>query len=221
MVIDQATGAWIRQLGVYLGSQTNNEAEYNGALAAVMTAAKLRSTLSVDRVVFKGDSQLVVRQLNGMYQVRAENLKDVHAKVLSIARKAFAGRFEFQHVMREDNSVADRLANEAMDRQKSFERRRTLPNPTADARAADSPADPTPEASPTGVALALDSQDTELDSSALTATEINRLRVAQLKWELDRCGLPTDGRAQELRDRLRLHLNLRPARRASGAAKPP
>jgi ribonuclease HI len=92
-----------------LGIATNNVAEYNGLLAALRWAVQhgIRS-LSV-----RSDSELLVKQMTGAYRVRSEGLQPLYEEARKLGRAI--GRVTFEHIRREFNKDADRLANEAMD----------------------------------------------------------------------------------------------------------
>jgi ribonuclease HI len=92
-----------------LGRATNNVAEYNAAIAALEAALGLGAR----RVELRMDSELVVRQLSGRYKVRNPRLASLYKRVLAL-RDRFE-RVTAVHVPREQNCVADRLANEALD----------------------------------------------------------------------------------------------------------
>ena len=103
---------------LYLGTATNNVAEY----AALLAALERAYVLGVDILEVTSDSQLLVEQMNGGYKVKAANLKPLWLQ----ARMLAAGfrRFTITHVPRAANRAADELANRAMD-----ERSSTLPRP--------------------------------------------------------------------------------------------
>ena len=108
-VIYDENEALIEELFCYLGSTTNNVAEYQGLLMGLKAAIKLGAR----RLQVQSDSELLVRQLNGVYRVRNEKLKSLHREAMELL-----GRFEsygITHVRREFNRVADRLANRAID----------------------------------------------------------------------------------------------------------
>ncbi len=108
-VIEEPGGRLLGSGYAFLGRRTNNEAEYE----AVVRALSAVQDLGVRDVQLRSDSELLVRQLNGQYQVRAPKLIPLHIRVREIAR-AFA-RFEARHVPREDNTRADAQANLAID----------------------------------------------------------------------------------------------------------
>jgi len=88
---------------------TNNVAEYRGLLAALRWAAD--HEVAAFRV--RSDSLLLVKQMRGEYRVKNAGLQPLHAEARSLARRI--GKVTFEHVRRELNTEADRLANEAMD----------------------------------------------------------------------------------------------------------
>jgi ribonuclease HI len=94
----------------YLGVRTNNVAEYTGLLRALALAAELGSR-EVDLLL---DSQLIVEQLHGRWKVKDPKLRPLREEA-----RARLGRFErwsARHVRRAENTAADALANEAIDR---------------------------------------------------------------------------------------------------------
>ncbi|HJW20811.1 MAG TPA: ribonuclease HI family protein [Candidatus Limnocylindrales bacterium] len=95
----------------YLGVQTNNVAEYNGVLRAVTLARELGAA----RAELLLDSNLIVEQLHGRWRVKDAKLRPLWAEVLRVLRSLPAG-WTAVHVRREQNTIADRLANEAIDR---------------------------------------------------------------------------------------------------------
>jgi ribonuclease HI len=106
--IEQDDGTVV-ELKESLGVATNNVAEYNGLLAALRWAAEhgLR-TLHV-----RSDSELLVKQMKGIYRVKSPGLQTLYEEARALTRQV--GRVTFEHVRREFNKDADRLANEAMD----------------------------------------------------------------------------------------------------------
>jgi probable phosphoglycerate mutase len=92
-----------------LGIATNNVAEYNGLLAALRWALDHGiATLHV-----RADSELIVKQMKGVYRVKNPGLIPLYEDARLLVRQI--GRVTFEHVRRELNKDADRLANEAMD----------------------------------------------------------------------------------------------------------
>ena len=106
--IERADGSVV-ELKEALPLATNNVAEYNGLLAALRwAAANGISTLHI-----RSDSELLVKQMKGQYRVKNPGLQPLYEEAAALARRI--GRVTFEHVRREFNKEADRLANEAMD----------------------------------------------------------------------------------------------------------
>jgi len=119
IVIADASGNEIEALGETIGHATNNEAEYRALLRGLERAA-----LHGDTIEVRTDSELLARQLNGAYRVRAANLKPLHAQAQR-ALKQFT-RATIAIIPRELNRRADALANEALDKRRNPLERRTI-----------------------------------------------------------------------------------------------
>jgi len=102
----------LKQHGEYIGKATNNVAEY----LAVLKSLDLAKRFTNQNVFVYSDSELLVRQLNGTYQVKNENLKKLFNQVQKL-QNSFQ-KVVFTHVRREYNVIADQLANEALDKHK-------------------------------------------------------------------------------------------------------
>jgi len=109
-VITDGAGQVVARLSEFLGIQTNNYAEYSGLLAVLKWA--LEHGQRKLRVV--SDSELMVKQMKGQYQVASPGLRPLWEEAKGLARKLDG--FEMSHTLRGGNKEADRLANEAMDR---------------------------------------------------------------------------------------------------------
>ncbi len=110
-------GAVLAEVAKFLGHKTNNFAEYEAVIVGLEAIKKLvpekeRKGTEID---VRLDSELIQRQLNGIYQVKEESLFPQFIKVHNMRVKDFP-LMTFTHVPREKNKDADRLANEAMDR---------------------------------------------------------------------------------------------------------
>ena len=92
-----------------VGVATNNVAEYRGLLAALAWAVEN----GIADLHIRADSDLLVKQMRGEYRVKNEGLKPLWQQAQTLVRQV--GRVKFEHVRRELNTEADRLANEAMD----------------------------------------------------------------------------------------------------------
>lgn len=110
VLIEDQAGRRVAGLSQYLGNRTNNYAEYSGLLAALEYA--LAHGPKALKVI--SDSELMVRQIKGVYKVRNAALLELYQKAQQLIRQM--EWFEIGHVLRESNREADRLANEAMDR---------------------------------------------------------------------------------------------------------
>src|SRR6201984_2997260 len=110
VVVQDEAGRKVATLSEYLGHQTNNFAEYQGLIAALEYA--LQRGPKALKVI--SDSELLVRQIKGIYKVKNPTLQDLHARAKELIRQL--DWFSIGHALREHNQDADRLANEAMDR---------------------------------------------------------------------------------------------------------
>lgn len=108
-VIFDETGRVLEELCHYLGHATNNVAEYQGLLMGVEGVLRLGGK----RLRVQSDSELMVRQLNGLYRVKNDKLRRLYKKVLDLLHRLEA--YRIIHVAREHNRLADQLANRAID----------------------------------------------------------------------------------------------------------
>ncbi len=119
VVIRNADGTALAEIGEYIGHATNNVAEYRALIRALEEA----QSLGGQRLSIRADSELVVRQLYGRYEVKSPNLKPLFARVRELLRQ-----FEHvTHVPREENRLADKLATGAI---KAAKKAQELPNVT-------------------------------------------------------------------------------------------
>ena len=110
IVLTDARGNVLQELGETIGDATNNVAEYRALLRGVALAAARHA----DEIEVRTDSELMARQLSGAYRVKAANLKPLHEQ----AQRALAQfpRVSIHHIPREQNRRADALANAALDK---------------------------------------------------------------------------------------------------------
>ena len=108
-VILAADGTTVAELSEYLGSATNNVAEYR-ALALTLRRAR---ELGFESAVIHMDSELIVRQLNGIYRVKDPKMLELHSEVRRLLRD-FAD-WKIVHIPRTKNKRADELVNNALD----------------------------------------------------------------------------------------------------------
>ena len=97
----------------HIGTTTNNVAEYT----ALLHLLKQMSARSCSRLIAHSDSELMVRQINGEYRVKDEELRKYVQKIVRLLEKA-PFQFELRHVRREENREADKLANRGIDSKK-------------------------------------------------------------------------------------------------------
>lgn len=109
VIVRDETGGVLLERGKKIGSATNNVAEYKALLLGI----ELAKELGADQVELIGDSELIVKQVQGKYKVKNEGMKPLHAE----AKEALSGfdSWEIRHVKRELNKDADRIVNEALD----------------------------------------------------------------------------------------------------------
>ncbi|OQA52637.1 MAG: 14.7 kDa ribonuclease H-like protein [candidate division WS2 bacterium ADurb.Bin280] len=93
-----------------IGEATNNVAEYSAFLESI----KLIKDFECGKIVFKLDSELVVRQINGQYKVKNEKIRPLFAQVVENLSMINVP-YEVVHIRREENKVADSLVNQALD----------------------------------------------------------------------------------------------------------
>ncbi len=107
--VERPDGTLLEELAESIGVATNNVAEYRGLIAALEWArARGERALHV-----RSDSLLLVQQMLGRYRVKHPGLQPLHARARLLAHEI--GGVTFEHVRRESNTHADRLANTAMD----------------------------------------------------------------------------------------------------------
>jgi ribonuclease HI len=110
VVIQDEAGKKVAALSQYLGHQTNNVAEYQGLIAALEYA--IEHGHKALKVV--SDSELLVRQIKGIYKVKNLTLQELHGRAQELI--AQLEWFSIDHALREHNREADELANQAMDK---------------------------------------------------------------------------------------------------------
>lgn len=98
-----------KRLKKFLGTATNNVAEYSALVTALESALRF----GICKLRVRADSELVVKQVKGLYRVKSLDLKPLYNRVKELAAKFDS--FQIAHVRREGNAAADQLANEAID----------------------------------------------------------------------------------------------------------
>jgi ribonuclease HI len=108
-VIISPDGHVVAKVGKFLGDETNNVAEYMGLIIGLKRA----KAMGIKELDVLADSELMVKQLNGDYAVKAEHLKPLHEEAKGLL-KAFS-EIEIRHIPREENAQADAMSNRAID----------------------------------------------------------------------------------------------------------
>ena len=108
-MIEDENGKVLEEHAKFLGVKTNNQAEYEAVILGLERAKHLKA----DSAEVVADSELVVKQANGIYKVKHENTKPLYARMRALVLQI--GSVKFRHVKREQNGHADELSNKAMD----------------------------------------------------------------------------------------------------------
>jgi ribonuclease HI len=108
-------GKIIRKVGTFIGSATNNQAEYTG----LINGLELCVSLGIKRIKVEGDSMLVIKQMKGEYNCSSENLKELYTKAQLLIRKF--EKIDFNHIYRDKNSESDEICNQCIDNKSNLE----------------------------------------------------------------------------------------------------
>jgi ribonuclease HI len=106
--IKSVDGKFAKEISRDIGHATNNEAEYRALIMGLQELVELGAA----HVNIEMDSQLVVRQVNGQYRVKKEELKPLYNEVKGFLKKFTS--YTLEHIPREKNTVADALASKAL-----------------------------------------------------------------------------------------------------------
>ncbi len=111
VVIQTVDKKVLKKIDKYLGAdKTNNQAEYTAVIEALQAARELGGT----HLEFRMDSELAVRQLNHVYKVKNKDLQELFIQVKNLQTEF--SHVTFTHIPRAQNTAADKLVNEAIDR---------------------------------------------------------------------------------------------------------
>jgi ribonuclease HI len=108
-VVTDESGTVVREIGTFLGTTTNNVAEWTGLISGVEAALEL----GADEIVIRLDSELVIKQLTGVYRVKHPNMIPLHAKAKALLKKF--RHVDIKHVPRRQNAAADAVVNAVLD----------------------------------------------------------------------------------------------------------
>ena len=168
VVVRAADGTPLVTLGRFIGTATNNVAEYRALITAMEEARKL----GAKKIVIRGDSELIIKQMKGEYRVKHPDMKVLYEEAQDLIHQFDAATIT--HNLRHKNELADKLANLAMDRRRDV----------TDANVNESPIDaPSPTATKTGDAFSCPKC-----GCAIEVTTPSRVRPHQLKPFVCQCG---------------------------------
>ena len=108
-VIEAEDGTVLESRGETIGIATNNIAEYRALVAGLIAAIEL----GVTDLEVLADSKLVVMQMRGEWKIKNDALRDLSIEAARLGRQL--GTVEYRHVFRDENKLADKLVNEALD----------------------------------------------------------------------------------------------------------
>ncbi len=109
--------------GIFLGTKTNNEAEYTALVKALEAALELKA----EKIMIFGDSELLVKQINGQYKVKSEKILPLYEQATGFL--AQFKKWKIEHVYREKNKIADGLVNESLDKKSDVVKQTTNHKP--------------------------------------------------------------------------------------------
>ena len=173
VVLSAADGTPLVTLGRFIGRATNNVAEYRALITAMEEARKL----GAKKIVIRGDSELIIKQMNGQYRVKHPDMKVLYDEAQDLI--AQFDQATITHNLRHKNELADKLANLAMDRKRDV----------TDANVDESPIDaPSPVATKAGDRFAC------VRCGCVVRVETpSGVRPHQLKPFVCQCGTKMDG----------------------------
>ncbi len=115
VVLQDESGKVVGEISKFIGSQTNNFAEYEALIQGLLKIQEMFAGKTDDiEVAVMMDSELVIKQCQGLYKIKEPTLKLQHERVAAI-RADFFPHITFTHVRREFNKHADKLVNAAVD----------------------------------------------------------------------------------------------------------
>ncbi|MBN1973026.1 MAG: phosphoribosylglycinamide formyltransferase [Sedimentisphaerales bacterium] len=117
-VLSDQEGNQLLAKGLFLGTKTNNEAEYT----ALVKALEASLEINAEKIMIFSDSELLVRQMQGQYKVKSDKILPLYEEAVSLLWRF--KKWKIEHIPREKNSIADGLVNEALDVGHDIEGRR-------------------------------------------------------------------------------------------------
>ena len=174
VVVRAKDGTPIVTLGRFIGRATNNVAEYR----ALITAMEEAKNLGAKKIIIRGDSELIIKQMKGEYRVKHPDMKDLYDEAQFLIHQF--DEATITHNLRHKNELADRLANLAMDRKRDV----------TDANVDELPIDaPSPVATKAGARF-----DCPKCGCAITVDKPSSVRPHQLKPFVCQCGTKMNAR---------------------------
>lgn len=171
VVLRAQDGTPLVTFGRFIGRATNNVAEYRALILGLEKAKEL----GAKKIIIRGDSELIIRQMRGEYRVKSPELKQLYDEAQFLYHQFDEARID--HNYREKNTLADRLANLAMDRKAEV------------TEAAESPVDaPAPLESKAG-----DRFDCPRCGCSIELKKPSRIRPHQLRPFVCQCGAKMNG----------------------------
>ncbi|MDO8452121.1 MAG: ribonuclease HI family protein [bacterium] len=115
-VATDASGKVVHSQGEYLGDATNNVAEYRALVMALewLTQRPAQGEANFEKATIKLDSELVVKQTNGLYKIKSPSISGLAAQVKNL-KVGLGGKVSFVHIPRAQNFLADTLVNKTLD----------------------------------------------------------------------------------------------------------
>jgi len=110
IVVRAADGTPLITLGRFIGRATNNVAEYRALITAMEEAQKL----GAKKIIIRGDSELIIKQMRGEYKVKHPDMRELYDEAQHLLHQFDEAKIE--HNLRDKNELADTLCNLAMDR---------------------------------------------------------------------------------------------------------
>ena len=119
IIIYDESGSVLAKWNEYIGITTNNQAEYKALLKSIDLISKLEENSSFEMIEFYADSELMVKQIKGLYKVKDKELVQLHREFNRRIRES-GSKYNITHIDRSLNKVADKLANMAIDNRNSL-----------------------------------------------------------------------------------------------------
>lgn len=119
IIIYDESGSVVSKWNEYIGITTNNQAEYKALLKSIDLISKLEENASYEMIEFYTDSELMVKQIKGLYKVKDKGLVHLHKEFNKKIRESGC-KYNITHIDRSLNKEADRLANKGIDNRNSL-----------------------------------------------------------------------------------------------------